>query len=379
MSSISIWTVLISFLLICYFSIWQDQQQISSQQEWIPKVDDCPKLAHPPMLWIDEGIVHGWCFDSYRFTMFRNSIKFIQGENWIKLSFVGANQISPQPLSNQSKLHVHRGQYHGQVELLSSVLFPSLYSGIDFELYVDNTNHLAYQFHFDIDADPSQIETKIESNGKIPFLAETDFQIVHKQNVYPAKNIKWEYSKHSQSFHLSIPLAKQLSKLRWTLDPSWTTYFGGSGVDLIVDMLSWDSENFFFVLGTTTSVDFPTTSFAFNDTLMGNRSVFVSKIGTDGVTLFWSTLLTSDGDDEARRMLRDPFNQDYIWIVGSTTGVNGGEFGFPVQNTSLFLTCDVPTYHPFLAKINHNGMEDLQWSSIICSGRTIQGNIHGHI
>src|SRR5215471_16865096 len=78
------------------------------------------------------------------------------------------------------------------------------------------------------------------------------------------------------------------------LSPSWedSTYFGGSGNDVIAAQTTDTSGNI-YVTGITTSNNFPTTSGVYEPTYpgpSGSNVIFVSKFGPGGA-LIWSTFL----------------------------------------------------------------------------------------
>ncbi|MBE7550432.1 MAG: SBBP repeat-containing protein [Anaerolineales bacterium] len=70
----------------------------------------------------------------------------------------------------------------------------------------------------------------------------------------------------------------------------YATFLGGSDFEGI-HSISLDSGGNAFVVGTTSSLDFPTTPGAFDSTLTDEADAFVAKINADGTSLLYATLL----------------------------------------------------------------------------------------
>ncbi len=70
-------------------------------------------------------------------------------------------------------------------------------------------------------------------------------------------------------------------------NPIWSTYFGGSGIDLAIDLVT-DSENNIIIKGCTTSKDFGVTNGAVQDKLIGNSDHYILKIDED-CKILWCT------------------------------------------------------------------------------------------
>jgi beta-propeller repeat-containing protein len=94
------------------------------------------------------------------------------------------------------------------------------------------------------------------------------------------------------------------------INPSGTalvisTFLGGSGMDA-GNAITLDSSGAMYVAGNTSSVDFPITSSAAQNTLNGNYNAFVSKLSADGSTLIYSTFLGGSHSDTATSIAVDP-------------------------------------------------------------------------
>jgi len=98
---------------------------------------------------------------------------------------------------------------------------------------------------------------------------------------------------------------------------NWSTYLGGSGVDLIT-ALSIDGSDNIVVGGLTTSANFPTAG-AFQGTSGGGQDVFVSHFSPSG-TMNWSTYLGGSGSDFIIALSID--GNDNVVLGGTTFSAN---------------------------------------------------------
>jgi hypothetical protein len=109
---------------------------------------------------------------------------------------------------------------------------------------------------------------------------------------------------------------------------SYSTYFGGSGVDNAVG-IAIDAAGAIYLSGTTNSPDLPVVQ-PLQDTLMGGIDLFVAKIGPSGVPLVRSTYWGGTKDDIPRGMA---FASDgKVIIVGKTYSADY-PLHLPLQNS----------------------------------------------
>jgi hypothetical protein len=100
----------------------------------------------------------------------------------------------------------------------------------------------------------------------------------------------------------------------------YSTFVGGSQVDFSV-RIQVDSAGNAYVIGNTSSLDFPTTPGAFDTTANGGFDVFVMKLNAAGSNLVYSTFLGGSGFDSAGSIAIDSMGNAYA--VG---GTNSGDF-----------------------------------------------------
>jgi hypothetical protein len=104
----------------------------------------------------------------------------------------------------------------------------------------------------------------------------------------------------------------------------FSTYLGGSGNDRAYG-LALDSSSNIYVTGTTTSTNFPTTSGAYQTSLLGVSNAFVSKLNPAGSALVYSTYLGGSETDQGLGIAVGSSGNAYV--TGSTTSSN-----FPTVN-----------------------------------------------
>jgi Beta-propeller repeat/Domain of unknown function DUF11 len=140
----------------------------------------------------------------------------------------------------------------------------------------------------------------------------------------------------------------------------YATYLGGSGADTLAG-LAVDSAFGMYVAGTTTSIDFPTTTNAFQQppSTTGIHG-FLSKIAFTGpagdqvYSLTYSTYLAGDGYDIVAGLAVD--NNQNAYVTGSTTSSNPASDFFPANPNGYQVVSNSPGNPQFFAsKINTNG------------------------
>jgi len=103
----------------------------------------------------------------------------------------------------------------------------------------------------------------------------------------------------------------------------YSTYLGGAADDRATDMVVADDAAV-FVVGSTTSANFPIKSPALQAALAGGRDAFVTHFSLAGNALLYSTFLGGAADDEAFGIVIDaPMN---AYVTGRTSSIN-----FPTQ------------------------------------------------
>ena len=136
----------------------------------------------------------------------------------------------------------------------------------------------------------------------------------------------------------------------------WSTYLGGSGVDELLAVTT-DSNGNVYVLGSTTSADFPTTAGAFMRTLKGPSDAVVVKLRGDGTGLLWSTYLGGTGDESGRAIAVDAAGN--VYVTGNT-----GSTDFPVTTGAHRVAFAGGVADGFVVKLAAGG-DRLLWSTYL--------------
>lgn len=189
--------------------------------------------------------------------------------------------------------------------------------------------------------------------------------IDNKDNLYIfGYTLSTNLPTHTSSFQDTLKGSYDtfISKFDSSGNHIWTTYIGGTNVDL-ASSIKATHDNCLVLLGYTNSIDFPTTSGAFQTTHAGQYDVFIIKIDTSG-NIIWSTLFGGTGGELGVDASLD-FN-NHIVIAGQTNSSN-----FP-STTGAFQPLPLGGNDAFIAKFNQNGQ--LLWAS--CYGGTATEDAH---
>lgn len=119
-----------------------------------------------------------------------------------------------------------------------------------------------------------------------------------------------------------------------------------------------DTQGCAYVVGDTTSIDFPVTPGAFQTTNAGVSNVFVTKFSSDGSSLIYSTYLGGSGTDLGYAIALDA--QDCSYVTGQTASAN-----FPITPGAFQTTAG----GIFVTKLAVDG-DSLIYSTFLGSGGT---------
>jgi hypothetical protein len=126
----------------------------------------------------------------------------------------------------------------------------------------------------------------------------------------------------------------------------YSTLLGGSNVQM-GDRVVVDAAHNAYVMGVTSSPDFPTTAGAFDRTLAGSFDIFVSKLNPAGTALLYSTYIGGAEMEIGGGLAVDPAGNAYL-----TGGTDSSDF--PATPGTLQIVAD-PNNTGFVTKLNATG------------------------
>jgi hypothetical protein len=124
----------------------------------------------------------------------------------------------------------------------------------------------------------------------------------------------------------------------------YSTYLGGTGVDLGNAIVVDPSNNSAVIIGDTNSTNMPVTAGTFQAALGGGQDAFVAKLGADGATITWLTYFGGSAAEHGAALRQDSLGA--VFVVGSTSSVDfpnlqgsqpylgGGQDGFVAKLAS---------------------------------------------
>jgi len=95
----------------------------------------------------------------------------------------------------------------------------------------------------------------------------------------------------------------------------YSTYLGGTLIEF-ADVIDLDDNGNVYILGSTSSIDFPTTPGALNTSSNGAPDVVVCKLNATGNGLIYSTYIGGSNWDSANYLVADSFGN--VYVVGVT-------------------------------------------------------------
>lgn len=265
----------------------------------------------------------------------------------IDMSFVGANAgIIPQGMKEfDAKYHYLMGndqaQWKTHLSAYHKLRYNRLWEGIDLEL-TGGAQGLKMCWYLNIPARVSDLRLRLEGGNKIVVNEDGSLTLKHALGeLVDSAPIAWQIVNGQKvavdcAFHIEgeneygFALSDSYDEsLPLVIDPliPYTTYLGGDSSAVIRD-IALDNQGHAYVAGFTTSSDFPVTPGAFQTTMSGAQSAFVTKLSEDGASLIYSTYLSGNNSDGALGITVDALG--FAYITGST-----GSADFPMINTQL--------------------------------------------
>ncbi len=194
------------------------------------------------------------------------------------------------------------GEWQTNVPMYAKVRYEAVYPGIDL-VYYGHSRQLEYDFVVAPGADPDTITLSFDSAGSVDLDAAGDlllttaagpvrFQkpIVYQERDGSRQSVAGGYVRKGTN-RIGFRVADYDTTRPLIIDPvlSYATYLGGSDGDSGAD-IAVDRTGAAYVLGTTSSLDFPTQS-PLQATADADGDAFVAKLSPDGTALVYATYL----------------------------------------------------------------------------------------
>ena len=298
----------------------------------------------------------------------------------VKVIFEGANQVLPE---GRGELP-HRSNYfrgndsstwnHG-VKNFDSVVYQNLYDGIDLIFYTAE-KELKYDFIVSPGAQPGDISMEYEGVDDLDISSQGNLhisissQVLIEEAPYCYQEENGEINKIDSSYQISgnkviFDIGKYDTSIPLIIDPLiYSTFVGGNSTDWGADIVL-DSENNAYITGSSNSLNFPTTSEAYDTDHNDDWDVIVFKLDSRGSSLLYSTFIGGSDADWGNAISID--NEGNAYVTGYTYS-----YDFPTT---------LEGYDPFhngledafVFKLNHDG-SDLLYSTYVGGVNTDYGN-----
>ena len=141
-------------------------------------------------------------------------------------------------------------------------------------------------------------------------------------------------------------------------DMQYSTFIGGDEQES-GHSIALDAENNSYVVGQTSSFDFPTTPGCYDDAYNSSGDIFLCKVNPEGSNLVYSTYIGGDKEDAGEELILNSDND--VYLTGYTESPD-----FPTTWGSFDESYN-DGYEAFITKVNWNG-SDILYSTFIGGG-----------
>ena len=289
----------------------------------------------------------------------------------LKLTFKGADPncrvegMDTLPGKVNYMIGKDKSKWHTGIPTFKGVTYKNIWSGIDV-IYRGDQCQLKYDIRVNPGADIKKVQLRydgaqrmwLDKKGdlhiktsvtefveKVPGIyqekAGKKIDVVGGYRLLDKKTVGFSVKNVDPSLPLVIDPASDLI---------YSTFLGGSG-DENGGSIAVDASGCSYVIASTSSSDFPTTTGAF-DRLYNNSEVFVTKLNPSGSGLEYSTFIGGTGSDMGISIAVDTLGCAYVAGLGSA--------GFPTTLGAF----DRSKGSIFVAKLNSSGSE-LVYSTLL--------------
>jgi uncharacterized repeat protein (TIGR01451 family) len=309
------------------------------------------------------------------------------GESALKMNLAGANPSAQVdgydelPAKSNYFIGNDARNWHTDVPKFARVRYHDTYPGIDLIFY-GKEGQLEYDFEVAPGADPNSVRLNFQgsdgmglnSKGDLVLRTEAGNVVLRAPKIYQRfgserRDVDGRFVLTSAS-EVGFLIGDYDRSRALIIDPqlTYSSYLGGSGDENCTTIainatnsvdncqkVAVDSQFFFYVMGSTTSIDFPPQS-AIHGTLSGTRNIFVSKFNQSG-GLVTSTYLGGNGIDSDAGIAIDAAGN--IFLAGTTTSTN-----FPTLNGIANPGLNAATAHVFVSELKAN-FSGLTWGTLL--------------
>jgi hypothetical protein len=256
-------------------------------------------------------------------------------------------------------------KWRTNVATYAKVRYEQVYPGIDL-VYYGNQRQLEYDFEVAPGADPSRIrfgftgakKMRLEKDGGLVVQTAVSTVRWNKPIVYQEvdgqrRAVDGEFVLR-RGHKVTFQVAKYDRRKPLVIDPTlvYSTYLGGSGADF-GSGIAVDSTGNAYVVGATTSSDFPTTAGVYQSINRSPYDIFITKVNPAGSALVYSTYLGGSGSEPTH----DPGNEVAIAVDSAGNAyVTGGTSSSDFPTTAgAFQTSIAGPQDAFITKLNTSG------------------------
>jgi len=266
------------------------------------------------------------------------------GTDVLRLSLTGASRgisfeaQNPLPGASNYFIGKDRGQWKTRIRQYSQVVAHDVYPGVDM-VYYGKQGQLEYDFHVKPGADPKVIRVRhagadsatVDDQGNLHLAIDTRgvrFKppTVYQENGGVTTIVSGNYVTTGKN-EIGFEVGDYDKTQTLIIDPSldYSTYLGGAGLPGLGlgDFgagIAVDTNGNAYVVGYTTSTNFPTITGAYQSSMGTYGDVFITKMNADGTALVYSTYLGGNGDDRGCAVVLDASNDAYV--TGQTHSTN---------------------------------------------------------
>ncbi|OYU97495.1 MAG: hypothetical protein CFE21_04165 [Bacteroidetes bacterium B1(2017)] len=269
----------------------------------------------------------------------------------ISIQFLGSNphaQILELDKADGQLIYHSKESFAQSIEVAhyKQILYKNIYPNIDVQFLIayDKKGQEQFKYNFILHPGAELSTIQLEVNGarktrvnaagslciKMPYgnLQEripTSYEL--NQDGSKGKEFKAKYTKLSQNL-FGFKTNETIANKTVLIDPvSWSTYFGGSVVDIGYGVVS-DKSNSVYITGITTSSTSFASMGAYQFNYAGAYDAFLAKFSSNGAML-WTTYFGGSADERVTDILLD--NSGNIVISGYTSSTSGISNGIALQ------------------------------------------------